>query len=505
MLVAASAQREQQTCARAFHSTIDTKLAPRVRNLVPSCMQHVRQKRQQPDDTPMPLHISHQNVVLISSTSSSSLAKAQAKRFRDTVLERGLPAPLWYYHEDSYDRACNISRPTAQALLSHLDPRVASRVCAIDLFLMQPWLMNLLVRPDSCIDAYYRLAGNREPLVRSMSIQSGKLLVRKVAALSHAVMNLNDRSVALWLDFDVTFQSPSQWPSSDSSINATAWSELTTFVQQQDVTYLPFKPHVQPRATRALQPVDSWAIESGVLAVLAGQRTRALLRHLLQHYDGRAADLARVCTCADGVNSDDHHEDLRLCDQAWFADSLYLDDMWVWTLYMRADLRGEMRSLCSKTLAGSMLLGNLSHGWFGLHVATHQKAEHSAADCATPPYTPSCDSGCASWLGAATVCPGAPANGRVNVGGFNLKTLLTHNMADLHKAGPYTVLLQNASHVHSQLPEHLLMPEDVPGVTAHHAGLGMRPLLRRGIADCSRWRRAARAASHAQSPSQGRE
>ena len=42
-LVAASAQREQQTCARAFHSTIDTKLAPRVRDLVPSCMQHVRQ------------------------------------------------------------------------------------------------------------------------------------------------------------------------------------------------------------------------------------------------------------------------------------------------------------------------------------------------------------------------------------------------------------------------------------------------------------------------------
>ena len=38
----------------------------------------------------------------------------------------------------------------------------------------------------------------------------------------------------LWLDFDVAFRQPS---------GGALWAELARFVQLQDVTYIPFKPH----------------------------------------------------------------------------------------------------------------------------------------------------------------------------------------------------------------------------------------------------------------------
>ena len=147
-------------------------------------------------------------VLLITSTGSRSLVAAGAKGFRNTIFASPLPASMWFFHEDSYDRAFNTSTSPASLVLGQLPPAVSRRICSLDLFLEEPWLMGLMTRPDSCIDAYYQTAGAQEPLLRSMILQSGKFLVRKIAALHHAARSTSDGASLLWLDFDVSFVQP---------------------------------------------------------------------------------------------------------------------------------------------------------------------------------------------------------------------------------------------------------------------------------------------------------
>ena len=153
--------------------------------------------------------------------------------------------------------------------------------------------MSLIVPPESCIDNFYYWAGNREPLMASMNVQSGKLLVRKVAALFHAARSLPDGMPLLWLDFDVAFQQPAGGP---------LWAQLARFVSRQDVPYLPFKPSTFPNRVPPFKRIDTWAVESGVLAVRPDARTRQLLAWMLRHYDGRASELVRMCTCVQPVD-----------------------------------------------------------------------------------------------------------------------------------------------------------------------------------------------------------
>ena len=61
----------------------------------------------------------------------------------------------------------------------------ARDVCTVDLFEVIPGLSQLITSPMSCLEAYYRLAGSLEPFGNLVSA-SGKILVRKVAAMMHA-------------------------------------------------------------------------------------------------------------------------------------------------------------------------------------------------------------------------------------------------------------------------------------------------------------------------------
>ena len=107
---------------------------------------------------------------------------ALALGFRGTVLERSLGAPLWLYHEHSFDVERGRTRAAAPVA-----PR--ADVCLVDLFEVMP-LAGLVTSPSSCIDAFYRISGAHEPHEYSLRVQAAKLLVRPVAALYHAALAL---------------------------------------------------------------------------------------------------------------------------------------------------------------------------------------------------------------------------------------------------------------------------------------------------------------------------
>ena len=396
-----------------------------------------------------------------------------------------MPAPLWFFHEDSYNVACNTAEPLANASFAVLPAAVRDRVCTIDLFLAEPWLMNLMLRTDSCIDAFYYAAGNREPLIPRMGVMSGKLLVRKVASIYHAVNAVDDGTAVLWLDFDVYLRASLSEPST--------WRQFADFVRAHDVTYLPFKPK-QYSANDTVKLTESWAVESGVLAVRAAPRLRELLAQLLRYYDGNAVDWVHKCTCsaeASGSRGSSSESSLHLCQESWLSGSLYLDDMWAWTLYLQADLRGVRSALVGGGARSSST--TLSHGWFGLAISERHPV----------------GTGCKSWLGSTSVCPGASVPG-VSVSSFNLRQLLLHNMANLAagKTGPYTAMLASSqlrnTSLWSRLPEHLIMPQGAPGtyckdptlpgcavISRYDTRPMFRPkmLLHTAIANCTRWRR----------------
>ena len=88
---------------------------------------------------------------------------------------------------------------------------------------------------------------------------------------------------------------------------------------------------------------------AGILALRSGAATRAFVRRLLRFYDGDAAHIARECLCA--AHSMRHDAALP-CRSSWFHENLYMDDLFVWSLYLHWDLRSSQ---------------TLSHGHFGTH------------------------------------------------------------------------------------------------------------------------------------------
>ena len=97
----------------------------------------------------------------------------------------------------------------------------------------------------------------------------------------------------------------------------------------------------------------------------------------------------------------------------------------------------------------------------------------------------------------------------MSVSSFNLRQLLLHNMANLAagKTGPYTAMLASSqlrnTSLWSRLPEHLIMPQGVPGtyckdptlpgcavISRYDTRPMFRPkmLLHTAIANCTRWR-----------------
>ena len=263
-------------------------------------------------------------LIAITSTSTSSLMAAKDAKFAASPLARPLGVPLFVYHEYTLDQ--HFGRPAAAAWKHHLEPELAMRddVCTIDLFESVRGLLELIVSPSSCIDAFYRIAGRREPF-GDLSVSTAKLLVRKVASIFHALEVAPPHAVVVWLDFDVDPRRP---------LSTKAFHE---FVAGRDLTYIPFasrdrtpreaharasqRGHDQPLASidDALRWPEAWSVDTGVLAIARRAATRDLIWQLMRHYDGGAVLLAERCLCG-------HHLSSLPCNETWMQANLYLDE-----------------------------------------------------------------------------------------------------------------------------------------------------------------------------------
>ena len=403
--------------------------------------------------------------VLITSTRTSSLLKSAIRSVEPLAAttpadpvdpaDRPLDLPLWIYHEESHD-----GQPLPGAIREWAN---AKHVCLVDLFHVVPELHHWLYSNASCIDAFYKIAGHSEPFEKTLVFKSAKVLVRKTAAIFHAVHSLPNKATVLWVDFDVA-------PSAEAALD---WTIFWNFVQQHDVSYLPFVHAVRtisavlsgasfpphggplPNTTRCTDPgrdVDKaalgstmWVVDTGVLALVVSDVTRELAALVLRHYDSTGAELASKCLCQLqssaneaallSVDSDanrpqnenacsnysGHAEDVKWCKGrinhcrdkyvakrcqatcmtcnstrelkfrhsqdgcAQVRRSLYLDDLFVWTLYLRADLSpAESMPILPR------LRSPLSHGWFAVGnrsqmLSKYQRVFHQRMEklCAT--------------------------------------------------------------------------------------------------------------------------
>ena len=70
-------------------------------------------------------------------------------------------------------------------------------LCMTDIFEAEPWLLPV-VQTGGPIDDFYRYAGHMEPCDQPLRIKSGKILVRKMAAIHHALRVAKPDATILW-------------------------------------------------------------------------------------------------------------------------------------------------------------------------------------------------------------------------------------------------------------------------------------------------------------------
>uniref|UniRef100_A0A6V3QJU7 Uncharacterized protein n=1 Tax=Lotharella globosa TaxID=91324 RepID=A0A6V3QJU7_9EUKA len=268
---------------------------------------------------------------LVYATSSSS------KVFNDMDWERtlfekrneDLPGEFWLFGEDSWDQ--KHGRPGMDLTKSQ------NPMCVFDIFERESWLYESM-RQGGAIDQFYAYAGDMEPCDQPLKIKSGKLLVRKIAAMYHSLMMMEDGSTLIWLDTDVTIRDPVD-------------ELFLAFVRHKDITYIPFMsdPEWADRNSSAIdfKSLDDpfWRIESGLVAFTANDRSRGFLSEVLDMYRGGLLELAQRCLAV--INEGKKIQDIpiskfkayqnsemveEMCHQPWLKRNLYMDDIFSVTL-----------------------------------------------------------------------------------------------------------------------------------------------------------------------------
>ena len=368
--------------------------------------------------------------ILVSSTSAHGLANAAKYRppfWRTPLLPYGRaaasapPLPLWLYTESS------LKRRNGDTAAADAEDEIAGQVrnlttaCTVDLFDALPGLYEMLTSPTSCIDSFYRLAGPVEPYTQGpMHLYSGKILVRKVASLWHAALANPAGSVVLWLDMDVEVMGELYAP--------VFWHWMAEY----DVVYLPFRmpahlfnPKTEAREAhkKPIQRIDdfTWNTDTGAHAVRAAPKALALLREVMDHYDGGAVRMAKHCLCAPDSNfsynqwvaphaGGRHHEQgdgshahqgegshahaplerraahaVLPCNQSWFNFNLYLDDLFAWTLFVQAAGRASSRPVPGiDTKVVWDPVPGVTQGWFAS--GNRSKARPGSPDVCPSPW-----------------------------------------------------------------------------------------------------------------------
>lgn len=317
--------------------------------------------------------------VVVSSVDMLGWARAESSAFANTVLEHPLGSPLWIYHEASWQLANNRSQVAA--------PRARAAVsCFIDLFEALPPLFALITSSNSCVDAFYRIAGRHEPEESELRVQTAKVSVRLIGAMYHAALSLPRRASFLWADFDAVPLKP---------LDDAFWS----FVRSYDISYAPFVdiPHIPTRVWRLdrmtargamikrliKQSDPTWRVSPDLLGFSVGRRSRALLEAMLRHFDGDGVWLTRHCLCQQaGVSS-------FPCAREWFAENLYFGGTYVWSLHLHwAALRQHPE--LAELKQGWFAAGNgMPHvGGWDCHLSPNSETQQAACTGAAPFVSP---------------------------------------------------------------------------------------------------------------------
>jgi hypothetical protein len=249
--------------------------------------------------------------VFITSTGSMVFEKMQNNHVSMFYNESEVrpSSPVWIFAEDSWDVAHG--RPP-------LDPsKLQFPACVLDIFKEVPWLHEITVA-GGALDQFYEYAGRMEPCDQPLKVKSGKLLVRKLAAIYFTLQNVPYGTTVVWLDTDVVFRKPLD-------------QRFYDFATKYDISYIPFTTNtvwgVPPAAN--FVDIDSpyWRIESGIVVLTANQKSILLFKKATNLYRGRLLKLTQDCL----ADSKSHP---GLCNEIWFQRNLYLDDIFAFSMLL---------------------------------------------------------------------------------------------------------------------------------------------------------------------------
>ena len=130
---------------------------------------------------------------LVTSTSAGTLARAASSEYKGTIMQQWPPpAPLWFFVDRN----------------SPAPPSARSPACWVVLEDAVDGLSEVVGSADSCIDAFYSVAGPREQFEDPLTMMSAKILLRKLAALWHTTLAVATGGLVVWADFDVVARHP---------------------------------------------------------------------------------------------------------------------------------------------------------------------------------------------------------------------------------------------------------------------------------------------------------
>ena len=202
-------------------------------------------------------------VIAVTSTTSSWSQHAAARKepWKRTIWAdtRFLP-PLVIYHEDKWEKAHGRPPIDRAAFPKIVDAHGNARpTCFVDVFDAAPNLLPALLtthkrmHPKAAgwyhrvFERFYSIPGTR---TLSQQIMDGKALVRKMVAMAHAALHLEDGALVVWLDVDTGVKRPLDGNPNDDEEggSAKAWHHKgsdkvhPTFIEytthQRDVCYI---------------------------------------------------------------------------------------------------------------------------------------------------------------------------------------------------------------------------------------------------------------------------
>ena len=252
---------------------------------------------------------------------SMGSALFRSTEIKNTILEkrRWQGTNFVIFNEESWEREHGRDGTFRLKETKWRKAKSDKRTCCVDVFEAEPWLRDA-VRIGGSIDQFYDYAGFMEPCDQPLRLKSGKLLVRKLAAMLHTLNSVPDGDIVIWLDTDVTFTS--------SQLD----ERFLNFVKTWDVSMIPFSSNKQwgdvavPDFENSLLS-SYWRIESGVVAFVANKRTRMLMSYVKSLYTGELLSITKQCL--------ETREDVKFCEQIWVRRNLYMDDIFAFTLALR--------------------------------------------------------------------------------------------------------------------------------------------------------------------------